>query len=439
MYPEYQKDLALLDIEDGASLNELKSAFREMTKVWHPDRFAGDQELTKKAHEKLIEIKDAYERLNSYFAKRKFSSSAKPKESENRQSDSDEHKEKPNKNYDGNSVIHRFFEVLLKIAIYACVGFLLLITYSLYPRPTYWEQDRIVYAMIYFSIILFPFIMLIGYRLFVYIFYGRSVSFKFRKLWIECTKPTLFFILLLVVGYLFASSTDSKNSEMIGNNQLSGNGTSDEFWEGIRLSIEEDKTKTQDAYELISEADKLQKVSQKSEALSKYESALEILRNKKNENPELDDKTLTFRINYVIRRIDFLKDLDVDDSQQPKISIWDAAIIGDLSGIEQNINFGITVNATRNGETPLHFATDRQHSDAVKKLISLGASINLQNRSGNTPLHLAAMNGNLGICNYLMKNGALRNIRNSKGRTPESEALFNNHRETYSFIKAFNK
>ncbi|MDB4797130.1 ankyrin repeat domain-containing protein [bacterium] len=73
MYPEYQKDLELLEIEEGASLSELKTAYRTLTKVWHPDRFSHDEELRKKADEKLAKINLAYKRLTKYFKSRNTS------------------------------------------------------------------------------------------------------------------------------------------------------------------------------------------------------------------------------------------------------------------------------------------------------------------------------------------------------------------------------
>jgi curved DNA-binding protein CbpA len=54
-----------LDLEPGASAEEIKRAYRELVKVWHPDRFAYDSRLQKKAEEKLKKINGAYEQLQS--------------------------------------------------------------------------------------------------------------------------------------------------------------------------------------------------------------------------------------------------------------------------------------------------------------------------------------------------------------------------------------
>lgn len=60
----------LLGVKPGASVAELKAAYRDMAKVWHPDRFGHDERLQKKAQDKLKEINEAYELLVSGKAPR---------------------------------------------------------------------------------------------------------------------------------------------------------------------------------------------------------------------------------------------------------------------------------------------------------------------------------------------------------------------------------
>src|SRR6185312_4879109 len=43
----------------------MKSAHRDLAKVWHPDRFLHDPRLQEKAQEKLKEINEAYELISS--------------------------------------------------------------------------------------------------------------------------------------------------------------------------------------------------------------------------------------------------------------------------------------------------------------------------------------------------------------------------------------
>lgn len=53
----------ILGIAPGASKDEIKKAYRQMVKVWHPDRFPNDPELQRKGTEKVKQINEAYERL----------------------------------------------------------------------------------------------------------------------------------------------------------------------------------------------------------------------------------------------------------------------------------------------------------------------------------------------------------------------------------------
>ena len=56
----------ILDLEPGASPEEVKQAYRDMVKVWHPDRFGSDERLRGKAEEMQKEINLAFERLEDY-------------------------------------------------------------------------------------------------------------------------------------------------------------------------------------------------------------------------------------------------------------------------------------------------------------------------------------------------------------------------------------
>ena len=55
----------VLGLEPNASANEIRQAYRDLTNVWHPDRFAHNPRLQKKAQEKLKDINLAYERLRT--------------------------------------------------------------------------------------------------------------------------------------------------------------------------------------------------------------------------------------------------------------------------------------------------------------------------------------------------------------------------------------
>ncbi len=54
---------AILEIEPGASLEEVKQAYRDLAFVWHPDRFVHNDRLQQKAQQRLTEINEAYQQL----------------------------------------------------------------------------------------------------------------------------------------------------------------------------------------------------------------------------------------------------------------------------------------------------------------------------------------------------------------------------------------
>jgi hypothetical protein len=60
-----RRRLEMLGLEPGATAQEIKTAYRDMAKVWHPDRFAHDPRLQRKAQERLKEINEAYRSLLS--------------------------------------------------------------------------------------------------------------------------------------------------------------------------------------------------------------------------------------------------------------------------------------------------------------------------------------------------------------------------------------
>lgn len=65
------KYLSVLELGEGATRADIKDAYRDLTKVWHPDRFAHDPKLQKRAEEKLKLINDAYRELRDYQPKSK--------------------------------------------------------------------------------------------------------------------------------------------------------------------------------------------------------------------------------------------------------------------------------------------------------------------------------------------------------------------------------
>ena len=57
--------LEVLALRPGATPVQIKEAYRDLVKVWHPDRFGSDARLGAKAEEKLQRINEAYLVLQS--------------------------------------------------------------------------------------------------------------------------------------------------------------------------------------------------------------------------------------------------------------------------------------------------------------------------------------------------------------------------------------
>lgn len=57
-----------LDLEPGASIDQVKVAWRDLAQVWHPDRFANSERLKAKAEEQLKQINEAYNRITQVGA-----------------------------------------------------------------------------------------------------------------------------------------------------------------------------------------------------------------------------------------------------------------------------------------------------------------------------------------------------------------------------------
>ena len=58
-----ERAYAILGLEPGASLDDVKQAFRDLAKVWHPDRFAHDERLRTRAEATFKQINAAYQQL----------------------------------------------------------------------------------------------------------------------------------------------------------------------------------------------------------------------------------------------------------------------------------------------------------------------------------------------------------------------------------------
>ena len=63
--PRIAESYRILELNAGASAEDIKRAYRDLARVWHPDRFLSDDRLRKRAEGRLAEINAAYEFLIS--------------------------------------------------------------------------------------------------------------------------------------------------------------------------------------------------------------------------------------------------------------------------------------------------------------------------------------------------------------------------------------
>jgi hypothetical protein len=66
MTEEIRRAYEILDLQPGAGASEVREAYLDLVKVWHPDRHQSEPErLRRRAEQKLKEITAAYERLRA--------------------------------------------------------------------------------------------------------------------------------------------------------------------------------------------------------------------------------------------------------------------------------------------------------------------------------------------------------------------------------------
>lgn len=53
----------VLEVPETASVEQIRESYKNLVKVWHPDRFPNDAKLREKADQKLKQINAAYEKV----------------------------------------------------------------------------------------------------------------------------------------------------------------------------------------------------------------------------------------------------------------------------------------------------------------------------------------------------------------------------------------
>lgn len=66
MTREIKRAYRILGLPPGASSDDIKSAYRDLAQVWHPDRFSHSDRLKEKAERNLARINEAYQALKDY-------------------------------------------------------------------------------------------------------------------------------------------------------------------------------------------------------------------------------------------------------------------------------------------------------------------------------------------------------------------------------------
>ncbi len=62
-----ERSIEILGLKPGASKEEVNEAYRDLVNVWHPDRFASNLRLQKKAEARLKEINAAYHHIRAFY------------------------------------------------------------------------------------------------------------------------------------------------------------------------------------------------------------------------------------------------------------------------------------------------------------------------------------------------------------------------------------
>jgi ankyrin repeat protein len=106
--------------------------------------------------------------------------------------------------------------------------------------------------------------------------------------------------------------------------------------------------------------------------------------------------------------------------QPPAVNIWEAAIAGNVSAIEQHVQAGTFLDGKESvgGSTPLILASIFGRSECAKVLIDGGANMELKNNSGSTALFAASFFGQPDAVRVLLEKGADTEAKNPDGLTP---------------------
>ena len=135
--------------------------------------------------------------------------------------------------------------------------------------------------------------------------------------------------------------------------------------------------------------------------------------------------TLQYKIKHLLITIAAVVLVGCGPPKPPKISLFEAAVNGDIKAIKQHLSAGtdISENTTDRTETPLvgaillskgWYNTGHHKIKVLKLLISNGADVNVITDNGKTCLDIAKLMNEYEVIKFLQKNGA-KTARELKG------------------------
>ena len=96
-----------LGLKPGASPEEVKQAYRDLVRVWHPDRYSHDTRLQEKVQEKLKEINEAYEKINQFHSSYKSKTHKKEEKEYKSEKKPDEDQPRPQRKTQQHKPVER--------------------------------------------------------------------------------------------------------------------------------------------------------------------------------------------------------------------------------------------------------------------------------------------------------------------------------------------
>ena len=102
----------------------------------------------------------------------------------------------------------------------------------------------------------------------------------------------------------------------------------------------------------------------------------------------------------------------------------------DVSAVISALIAGEDINArNKAGNTPLHYACERGHTEIVNLLLNNGADVNARNNGGHTPLHWACWRAYAVAARLLLEKGADPGVKNISGIVPLEHILSLGHND----------